>query len=227
MVPLQPSLSLLVQKVVLVPVRRPDMSSVTRHVLENGNTHGSLLAVSQVPVALWISLELLGIERRHDSRVDRDQLVLLVPVADEAGAPTTIGSLLEKEAEAAVRLGIDLGSVNHKTLRDGRLHLGDGALRAGRYVGCSAVDAVHDEGALVHAGFGALDKVAPFHSARPGCVYVGIVVEYGGKVLPLACITGGENKLESMPFTRFISDQERLDEDRLLTGSRAILRQAL
>jgi hypothetical protein len=153
------------------------MSPVAGYVLEYGDAHGGLLAVSQVAVAFGEGLELLGIEGGDDGRVDGDQLVLLVPVADKPGAPAAIGALLEEKAEATIRLGVYLGPVNCKALCDGGLHLGDGTARVGRNVSRGAVDAVHDKGTLIHAGLRALDKVAPFHPPRPGCVYVGVVMD--------------------------------------------------
>lgn len=94
----------------------------------------------------------------------------------ESGTPVTI-RLLEEKTESAVRLGIDLASVDGETLRNGRFHLGNGARGVGSDVCCHAVAAVHDKGAFVHAGLGCGDEVFIVDTAGPRGVYVGVWVE--------------------------------------------------
>lgn len=73
---------------------------------------------------------------------------------------------------------------------DGRFHFGHRACPGGVNVCCDAVDAVHDEGARVHAFLGPGDEVEVGGAAGPGRVDVGVWVEDGFEVFPFAGVAG-------------------------------------
>ena len=83
---------------------------------------------------------------------------------------------LEEEDEAAVAFGVGgAGPAGYtrerlEALGDGCFHLGHGAGGGRVDVGGGAVDAVHDEGAGVHAGLGGGDEVEVVGAACPGRV---------------------------------------------------------
>lgn len=168
--------------------RRAHMPTVAWHVLGNGNTHCQLLTVRQTLVPLRIRVQLLLIHLGYFVRVNRDELILLIPVADETGAPASF-NLLKEEAEAAVSLSIDLASVNGEALCDRRLELGDGAGGVLRDVCRRTMASMHDEGTLVHARLGSGYEIPVRDAAGPCGVDVGIRVEDGKEIVPLACIT--------------------------------------
>lgn len=99
-------------------------------------------------------------------------------MANESSQPSPIRLLLKKEAEAAVALGVNVASFNGEALRYGRFHLRDGTGRVSINVGGRAVDAVHDEGAVVHSGFRAFYEAFVVCPPGPGGVDVGVGVEY-------------------------------------------------
>lgn len=151
--------------------------SVSRHIQHDLYPHRLLLAIRQVSIPDWKLLQLLIIHPRHLSRIYQDQLVLLIPMAHESRQPSPIRLLFKKETEPAVALGVDLTPVNYEALRDGRLHLRNGARRPGVDVRGRAVDAVHDKGTLVHSGLRDFDEVLVVRPPSPRGVDVSIHVE--------------------------------------------------
>lgn len=154
----------------------PNMPSMPRHILQHRNTHRELLTIGKALIPLGIRIKLLLIDTRELVRINRQQLILLVPVTHKSGTPAAI-RLLEEEAESTVCLGVDFAAVDGEALRNGRFHLGNGSRGVGGDVCRHAVAAVHDKGAFVHAGLGCGDKVFMVDSAGPGGVYVGVWVE--------------------------------------------------
>lgn len=119
--------------------------------------------------------------------------------------------LLKEEAKPAIGLGVDLAAINGKPLRNSCLHLRYGTQRIRGNVAGDPVAPVHDEGALVHAGLRGGNEIRVVHAAGPGCVYVCVGVEYGGKVLPLAGIA------------KHVSTDEVWEKAKGLTGNKASL----
>lgn len=157
----------------LLSTNSPNMLSMSRHIPQHSNTHRELLTIGKALVPLGIRIKLLLIDLRDLVRINRQQLILLVPMTHESGTPAAV-RLLEEETESAVCLGVDLASVDGETLRNGRFHLGNGARGVGGDVCCHAVAAVHDKGAFVHACLGCGDEVFIVDTAGPRGVYVGI-----------------------------------------------------
>lgn len=153
-----------------------NMSSVSRHILKYVDTHRKLLTVGKTLVPLRIRIEFLIIDAWDFVRIDRKQLVLLVPMTNEPGAPAAV-DIFKEETESAVCLSINLASVNCEALRDCRLHLGDGTGSVGGDVRGYSVAAVHDKGTFVHAGLGAGNEIFIMNSPGPGRVYMGVLVE--------------------------------------------------
>jgi hypothetical protein len=164
------------------------MTAMPRHIHQHLNTHSLLLKVRQIPIPRRIRHCLLLINLRKLCRINRQDLVLLIPMANEPRPPYIIHFYKEK-AEPAVGFDVEIDVVVHKALCNCCFELGDCARAGWVYVGGAAVAAVHDEGALVHAGFGGRDEVFVGYPAGPGGVDVGIGVEDGFKVLPFAGIS--------------------------------------
>lgn len=171
----------------LFPRRCSNMSPMSWHILQHSNTHSELLAVGKTLITLRVGVKLLLIKLRKFIRIDRNQLILLIPVPDKARTPAPV-SLLKEETEAAICLCIDLCAVNGESLSDSSFHLGDSAAGIGRDIGRDTVAAVHDKSALVHSSLGGCYEVLVGDSARPGRVHVGSGVEDRLKVLPLTGI---------------------------------------
>lgn len=174
----------------LLSTNSPNMSSVSGHIPQHSDAHRELLTVGKTLVPLRIRVELLIIDTWDLVGIDRQQLILLVPMTNEPGTPSAI-HLLKEEAESAVRLGVNFAPINREALRDCRLHLGDGASSVGSDVCGYSVAAVHDKGAFIHAGLGRGNEIFIGDSAGPGCVYMGVFVEDGLEVLPFTGITVG------------------------------------
>ena len=168
-------------------IPRPFMAAMPRHIHQHLNTHSLLLKVRQIPVPRRIRLRLLLINLRKPCRINRQDLILLIPMANKSRSPN-IPYSFEEETEAAVSLDIELDIVIDKTLCDCCFELGDCVDAGWVYVGGAAVAAVHNECALVHAGFSGGDEVFVGYPPGPGGVDVGIGVEDGFEVLPFACI---------------------------------------
>lgn len=136
---------------------------MARHVQHNLYAHRRLLTIRQIPISAWITLQPLIIQLRNPPRIHRNQLILLIPMADKTCAPLAlqraISLLAPEEAEAAIALGVDGAAVQHEALRDRGLHLGHGKQARRRDVTGHAVAAVHDERAAVHAGLRPGDEV--------------------------------------------------------------------
>lgn len=201
LLPIQPLLGLPIQQIMLPPIYTVPFPAMARQIEQYLHPHRLLLQVRQMTITRRIRAQPLVIQHRHPIRRHGDQFILLVPMPDKDGAPLAaqlrvIGvvglHLLPEEDKAAVALGIGLthaagvAGQPGEALRDGRLHLGDGAGGRGVDVGGAAVDAVHDEGAVVHAGLRGLDEGPVVGQPRPGRVDVGVRVEDRAQVLPLA-----------------------------------------
>ena len=174
----------------LLSTNSTDVPSVSGHIPQHSNTHCELLTVGKTLIPLRIRVELLIIDTWDLVGIDRQQLVLFVPMTNEPSTPATI-NLLKEEAESAVCLGVNFAPINREALRDCRLHLGDGASRVESDVCGYSVAAVHDKGAFVHTGLGSGNEIFIGDSAGPGCVYMGIVMEDGREVLPFTGISVG------------------------------------
>jgi hypothetical protein len=99
-----------------------------------------------------------------------------------------------KETKSTITLCINLTPIQHKPLRDRRLHFRDSPRCVGIDVSADAVAAVHYEGAIVHAPLRSGDEVQMVCTASPGCVDVGVGVEYGLEILPFAGVAAGFNR---------------------------------
>ena len=171
----------------LLQILRPNMPSMTGHIHQDFDAHSSLLEIRKIPIPRWILLRLLLVYTRNPRRVRGNDFVLFIPMTHQAGAPFPI-HLLEEEAEATVSLDIKLNIINDEALRDGGFELGDRVGAGGVDVGSAAMAAVHDEGALVHTGFGCGDELGVRDAAGPGSIDVCVGVEDGFEVLPFTRI---------------------------------------
>lgn len=107
LLPVQPLLALPQQFVVL-------LSSMTRHILLDLNTHNGLLTISEVSVSNGEALEQRIVDTRHFPWVHRDELVLFVKVSDVFDLPLVCCRFIavEEHAEATVGFGVNFVSVN-------------------------------------------------------------------------------------------------------------------
>lgn len=116
---------------------------MTRHVFGNSSTHGQLLAICKNFVSFGVRVELFLVQHGDLARVHRDELVLLIPVADKPGTPASV-NLFKEETEAAVRLSVHLATVNREPLGDGGLELCDRTSRVLCNIGGRAVAPTHN-----------------------------------------------------------------------------------
>jgi hypothetical protein len=119
-----PLLALQIQQIMCLAVDGVIFSAMARQILIHRNFHVDLLKVCWKFVSDWICLQLLLSDIWNLSRVDWDQLVLLLTVPYKAWPPRTI-YLLEEEAEAAIWLHVDFDVVHCEPLSDARLQIGD------------------------------------------------------------------------------------------------------
>ena len=181
----------------LPPIRIIPLAPMPRHIQHNLNPHRRLLAIGQIPIPDRIHAQLLVFERRHPPRIHRNQLILLIPMPHEPGRPPFLPfvlsrrNLLPEETKPTIALGVDFDVPRqHEALRDGGLHLGDGARGGFVDVRRAAVAAVHDEGAAVHTALRGGDEVLVEGPSCPGRVDVGVWREDGGEVFPFAGVAG-------------------------------------
>ena len=128
----------------------------------------------EIAVALGVLGQLGGLEARSRVAVDGDDLVLLVKELDILGLPAAalLGRLaLAEEDEAAVAVDVKLALGEGEAVRDGGLHLADGAVGRGAQLGQRAALSVHDEDAALLAGLGDVDEVVNVTRAAPCCCF--------------------------------------------------------
>lgn len=151
--------------VVVLPGRQLALDCVADAVLGNG----------KVLVAPGILLELLlgeqageggnGIRGRH---ADHDELVPGVEDLLPAHLPLALLRLQAVEDELGVAVNVIGHALVLEALRDGRLHLADGAVVGRVQVDQGAALAVHDEVAIGLSLLGHLDKVVDCAATGPG-----------------------------------------------------------
>jgi len=149
---LQPLFCLPIKLIMHLQIPRPFMTTMPWHIHQHLNPHSLLLEICQVPIPRRIRPRLLFVNFRKPTWIKRQDLVLLVPVANEPRSPYVF-HLLEEETEAAVDLDIEFNIVVDEALCDSCFELGDCALAGWVYVCGAAVAAVHDECVFVHTGF--------------------------------------------------------------------------
>ena len=152
LLPIQPILRQPIKQIMLLPRRSPNMPPMPRHIPQHTHAHRQLLTISQTPIPLRKRSKPLLINHRDPIRIDRNQLILLIPMPHQPRAPAAI-NLFEEKAEPAIRLCIYLAPLDREPLRDRRFHLRHCSCAVRRDVACYTVAPVHDECASVHACF--------------------------------------------------------------------------